>query len=131
MNIWSEFKKFALKGNVVDLATGVIIGGAFGKLVSSLVDNVMSPPLGMLIGGVDFSHLKFVIKPLIGAGEEVSIRYGMFIQDVINFMIVAWALFFMVKLMNKLHLEGQAQQPAPPPPEDVVLLREIRDSLRK
>lgn len=131
MSIWSEFKKFALKGNVVDLATGVIIGGAFGKLVTSLVDNVMSPPLGMLIGGVDFSHLKFVIKPLIGGGEEVSIRYGMFLQDIINFMIVAWSLFLMVKIMNKLHIEGQQDQPAPPPPEDVLLLREIRDSLRK
>jgi large conductance mechanosensitive channel len=124
-----EFKKFALKGNVVDLAVGVIIGAAFGKIVSSLVDNIIMPPLGLAIGGVDFSQLKIVLKPAVDGATEVAIGYGLFIQHVVNFLIVAWALFILIRMMNKLY-----SQPAPPPPvtpEDIVLLREIRDSLKK
>jgi large conductance mechanosensitive channel len=128
MSIIQEFKKFALKGNVVDLAVGVIIGGAFGKIVSSLVDNVLMPPLGLLIGGVDFSQLKLVLQSATDGKAEVVIGYGLFIQNVVNFVIVAWALFLVVKAMNRLYEEPKAP---PATPEDVLLLREIRDSLKK
>ena len=128
MAIVEEFKKFALKGNVIDLAVAVIIGAAFGKIVASLVDNILMPPLGLLLGDVDFSHLRLVLKPAIGTQPEVFIGYGIFIQHIINFLLVAWAMFILVKTMNRL-----SQKPAPPgaTPEDVLLLREIRDSLKK
>ena len=129
MSTLEEFKKFALKGNVVDLAVGVILGAAFGKVVGSLVDQIMTPPLGLIIGGVDFSHLKLVLQKASEGHEEVAIGFGIFIQNTINLIIVAGALFVVVKLMTKLHLEKD--QAPPPPPEDVLLLREIRDSLRK
>lgn len=128
MSIIHEFKKFALKGNVVDLAVGVIIGGAFGKIVSSLVDNVLMPPLGLLIGGVDFSQLKLILQTAGEGRAEVVIGYGLFIQNVVNFIIVAWALFLVVKAMNRLYEEPKAP---PSTSEDVLLLREIRDSLKK
>lgn len=126
-----DFKKFALKGNVVDLAVAVIIGGAFGKVVSSLVDGILTPPLGLLIGGVDFSKLRLVLKE---APNEVALNYGLFLQAAINFLIVAWALFLLVKIMHNLHFRKQQEEaaaPPPPPPEDIVLLREIRDALKK
>ena len=126
--IWEEFKKFALKGNVVDLAVGVIIGGAFGKVVSALVDNVLTPPLGLLIGGMDFSHLRLVLLAAKDGQAEVSVGYGLFLQALVNFMIVAWSLFVFIKLMNKLHLEAISNTTTP---EDVLLLREIRDELKK
>lgn len=132
MAIVEEFKKFALKGNVVDLAVGVIIGAAFGKIVSSLVDNIIMPPLGMLIGGVDFSQLKLILAQAGADGKgEVAIGWGLFVQNVFNFLLVAWALFMLIKAMNKLQ-KKQEEAPAPAvTPEDVLLLREIRDSLRK
>ena len=132
MAIIEEFKKFALKGNVVDLAVGVIIGAAFGKIVSSLVDNIIMPPLGMLIGGVDFSQLKLILAQAGADGKgEVAIGWGLFVQNVFNFILVAWALFMLIKAMNKLQ-KKQEEAPAPAAiPEDVLLLREIRDSLRK
>ncbi|NJL25027.1 MAG: large-conductance mechanosensitive channel protein MscL [Calothrix sp. SM1_5_4] len=132
MAVWEEFKKFALKGNVVDLAVGVIIGAAFGKVVSSLVDNILSPPLGWIVGGVDFARLKLVLQAAQDGREEVAIGYGMFLQNMINFLIVAWALFIVIKLMNRLQFESRKAPPGPPPPtpEDIVLLREIRDSLK-
>lgn len=132
MAIVEEFKKFALKGNVVDLAVGVIIGAAFGKIVSSLVDNIIMPPLGMLIGGVDFSQLKLILAQAGADGKgEVAIGWGLFAQNVFNFLLVAWALFMLIKAMNKLQ-KKQEEAPAPAAtPEDVLLLREIRDSLRK
>jgi large conductance mechanosensitive channel len=132
MSMLQEFKQFALKGSVVDLAVGVIIGGAFGKIVGSLVDNILMPPLGMLIGGVDFSQLKLVIKAAAADGKgEVALGYGVFLQNSVNFLIVAWALFLMIQTMNRLRTHETAPT-APPaaPPEDVLLLREIRDSLR-
>lgn len=128
MSMLQEFKKFALKGNVVDLAVGVIIGGAFGKIVSSLVDNVLMPPLGLLIGGVDFSQLKLVLQVAADGKPEVVIGYGLFLQHLVNFIIVAWALFILVKGMNRLYEEPKAPAATP---EDVLLLREIRDSLKK
>lgn len=130
MSMLQEFKTFAMKGNVVDLAVGVIIGGAFGKIVAALVDQILMPPIGMAIGGVDFSQLKLVIQAAAADGKgEVAIGYGVFVQAVVNFLIIAWALFMVIKAMNKL------QKPAAPPaavtPEDIVLLREIRDALKK
>ena len=131
MSMIQEFKEFAMKGNVVDLAVGVIIGGAFGKIVASLVDNVLMPPIGLLIGGVDFSQLKVVLQAAGADGKgEVAIGYGMFLQNTVNFVIIAWALFMVIQAMNRLN-----KKPAAPPapavtPEDVLLLREIRDSLR-
>lgn len=130
MSMLQEFKTFAMKGNVVDLAVGVIIGGAFGKIVAALVDQILMPPIGMAIGGVDFSQLKLVIQAAAADGKgEVAIGYGVFVQAVVNFLIIAWALFMVIKAMNKLQ-----KPPAPTAavtPEDIVLLREIRDSLKK
>jgi len=124
-----EFKEFALKGSVVDLAVGVIIGAAFGKIVSSLVENILMPPLGLLIGGVDFSQLRIVLKAAGADGKgEVAIGYGVFLQNSVNFLIIAWALFIVIQGMNRLK-----SKPEPPAktPEDVLLLREIRDSLKR
>jgi len=132
MSMMSEFKSFAMKGNVVDLAVGVIIGAAFGKIVTSLVNQVIMPPIGLLIGNVDFSKLKVVLQAAEGDMTEVAIGYGAFIQEVVNFLIVAWAVFMMVKGMNSLYKKKEEAPAAPAaPPEDIVLLREIRDSLKK
>jgi large conductance mechanosensitive channel len=132
MSILQEFKTFAMKGNVVDLAVGVIIGASFGKIVSSLVDNVLMPPLGMLLGGMDFSQLRFVLKPAADGQAETAIGYGLFIQHTVNFIIVAWAVFVLIKLMNSMQQPKPAAPSAPPPtPEDIQLLREIRDALKK
>ena len=133
-----EFKEFALKGNVLDMAVGIIIGVAFGAIVSSLVDDVIMPPVGLILGGVDFSQL-FVV--LDGSGEyntidqakeagAVTWNIGLFINAIIKFVIVAFAVFLMVKLFNRLvRKQEQKSAEAPPPPEDVTLLREIRDLL--
>lgn len=133
MSIVQEFKEFAMKGSVVDLAVGVIIGGAFGKIVSSLVDNILMPPLGLAIGGVDFTQLKWVLQAAGADGKgEVAIGYGNFLQNIVNFLIIAWALFMLVKGMNALKRKEAAAPPPPPaPPEDIQLLREIRDLLKK
>lgn len=132
-----EFKKFALKGNVVDMAIGIIIGAAFGKIVTSLVNDIIMPPIGLLIGGVDFTDLKVVLK---GASTDeagkavsaVSINYGAFLQTTIDFLIVAFVIFMMIKAMNKM-IRSQAEAPAPPaePTPQEKLLGEIRDLLRK
>ena len=128
MQMLKEFKDFAMKGNVVDLAVGVIIGGAFGKIVTVLVDKILMPPIGLIIGGVDFSDLRIILKAADAAGKgEVAIGYGELIQTLINFIIIAWALFLVIKGMNSLK-RGPA--PASATPEDVLLLREIRDSLK-
>ncbi len=128
MGVLEEFKSFAMKGNVVDLAVGVIIGAAFGKIVSSLVDNILMPPIGLLLGGVDFSQLSFIMKDAVGAQPAVVIGYGLFVQNVVNFIIVAWAMFVVIKGMNKL---SRKPAPAASTPEDILLLREIRDQLKK
>lgn len=137
MGMISEFKEFAMRGNVIDLAVGVVIGGAFGKIVTSLVDKVIMPPLGLLIGKVDFSDLAWELSPAkIGAdGVEVPavvIGYGDFINTLIQFIIVAFAIFMLIKVINKLSRK-KAEEPAAPaePSEEVLLLREIRDNLKR
>ncbi len=135
MSLLTEFKEFAARGNVVDLAVGVIIGAAFGKIVTSLVEQVVMPPIGLVLGRVDFSELKLVLAPENPATveiEEVAIQYGAFINTVIQFLIVAFVVFLMVKAINRLRrqqaAEPQSTPPAPTPTE--VLLAEIRDELR-
>jgi len=136
MGMMSEFKEFAMRGNVVDLAVGVVIGGAFGKIVTSLVDQIIMPPIGMLTGGIDFSQLKWVLKPADNSDPahkvaEVAIGYGAFINTCIQFMIIAFAIFMVVKAINRMTRKPEpAPAPPPPTPEDVLLLREIRDSLK-
>ena len=137
MSMMSEFKAFAMRGNVIDLAVGVVIGGAFGKIVTALVDKVIMPPIGLLIGGVDFSKLAVVLKAasVDAAGKEVPavmLAYGEFINALLQFVIVAFAIFMVVKVINKLHKQPEAAPAAPAEPsEDVLLLREIRDALKK
>jgi large conductance mechanosensitive channel len=129
MSMLSEFKAFAMRGNVMDLAIGVVIGAAFGKIVSSLVDQMIMPPIGLLIGGVDFSAYKWILKAAGPDGKgEVAIQFGAFFNTIIQFAIVALAIFLVIKLMNRL-IKKEEAAPAPPP-ADVVLLTEIRDLLR-
>jgi large conductance mechanosensitive channel len=131
MSITKEFKEFAMKGNVVDMAVGIIIGAAFGKIVASFVANVVMPPLGLLIGGVDFTELKYILKPANGDVAAVAIEYGIFIQTVFDFAIVAFAIFMAIKAMNSLKQKEEAKPTqAAKIPEDIKLLREIRDSLQ-
>jgi large conductance mechanosensitive channel len=124
-----EFKKFAMRGNVVDMAVGIIIGAAFGKIVSSFVADVIMPPIGLLMGGVDFSNLMITLKEATADTEVVAIKYGMFVNTIIDFLIVAIAIFAVVQMMNRMQRKEEAK-PAPPPPE-VQLLTEIRDALKK
>ena len=138
MSMMKEFREFALKGNVMDLAVGVIIGAAFGKIVSSLVDGVIMPVVGNLVGGVNFRDLAYVMKDaVIGPdGKEVAaavaIQYGAFLQTVIDFAIIAFVLFVVIKVMNRLKKAEAAAPPAPAEtPEEVLLLREIRDAISK
>lgn len=131
MSIISEFKAFAVKGNVVDMAVGIIIGAAFGKIVSSFVGDVVMPPLGVLIGGVDFSDLALVLKAAEGDAAAVTLSYGKFIQTIIDFLIVAFAIFMGVKVINRLKREEEAAPSAPPAPsKEQELLSEIRDLLK-
>ncbi|MFC4528776.1 large-conductance mechanosensitive channel protein MscL [Dyella halodurans] len=133
MSMLKEFKEFAMRGNVIDLAVGVVIGGAFGKIVTSLVDQIIMPPIGALTGGIDFSDMKWVLKPADNSNPahkvaEVAIGYGAFINTLIQFIIIAFAIFLVVKAINRL---TRRQEAAPaPPPADVVLLTEIRDLLK-
>lgn len=124
----NEFKTFAMRGNVVDMAVGIIIGAAFGKIVSSLVNDIIMPPIGMLMGGVDFSNLAIAL----GEGEEAaSINYGVFINTVLDFLIVAFAIFMVIRAMNKMK-KKEEEKPAEPPKksDEVQLLEEIRDALK-
>lgn len=139
MGILKEFKEFAVKGNVIDLAVGVIIGGAFGKIVSSFVNDVVMPPIGLLIGGVDFKDLNVVLKDATTneLGEEVAavtLNYGMFIQNVVDFAIIAFVIFLAIKAINNLNKKKE-EAPAPPAPPEPThsekLLEEIRDLLKK
>jgi large conductance mechanosensitive channel len=127
-----EFKKFAMKGNVVDLAVGVVIGGAFGKIVTSLVNDIIMPPIGYITGGVDFSSLAITLKDAVGDTPAVTIGYGAFLNNVIDFLIVAFSIFLVIKAMNKMK-KKEEEKPAEPakPSEEVVLLQEIRDALKK
>ncbi|QLF94047.1 large-conductance mechanosensitive channel protein MscL [Pseudomonas sp. ABC1] len=131
MSFISEFKTFAVRGNVIDMAVGIIIGAAFGKIVSAFVDGVIMPPLGLLIGGVDFSDLAIVLKEAAGDTPAVLLSYGAFIQTVVDFAIVAFAIFLAIKAINHLKREEAAapSEPAAPSAEE-VLLTEIRDLLR-
>lgn len=131
MSLFKEFRDFAMRGNVVDLAVGVIIGAAFGKIVSSLVANIIMPPLGLLIGGVDFKQFKWVLKPAEGDIPAVVMEYGNFIQTVFDFIIVAFAIFIAIKVMNKLYKKKEVEKPAPKPTNEEVLLSEIRDLLKQ
>ena len=131
MSILSEFKAFAVKGNVVDMAVGIIIGGAFGKIVSSFVGDVVMPPIGLLIGGVDFSDLAITLKAAEGDIPAVVLSYGKFIQTVLDFVIVAFAIFMGVKAINRLKRQEAAAPAEPPAPtKDQELLSEIRDLLK-
>jgi large conductance mechanosensitive channel len=143
MGVIKEFKEFAVKGNMLDMAVGIIIGAGFGKIISSLVNDVLMPPLGLLLGRVDFTQLKAVIQKgseavmdgatiLQPAVKQVSVNYGNFIQTIIDFIIVAFCIFLVIKAMNKMKKKEEAAPAAPAaPPEDVVLLKEIRDLLKK
>lgn len=132
MSFVQEFKEFAMKGNVVDMAVGIIIGAAFGKIVSSFVGDVIMPPLGLLIGGVDFSDLAVTLKAASDGAAAVTLNYGKFIQTVFDFTIVALAIFVAIKAMNKLKKAEPAAPPAPPEPSaEEKLLTEIRDLLKQ
>ncbi|AKE51464.1 large-conductance mechanosensitive channel protein MscL [Kangiella geojedonensis] len=132
MGMMSEFKKFAMKGNVVDMAVGIVIGAAFGKIVSSFVNDILMPPIGMLIGGVDFSDLAFTLQEAVGEEAAVTINYGSFIQTALDFIIIAFAIFMVVKGMNRMKKKEEAKPAEPPKPtNEEVLLAEIRDLLKK
>jgi large conductance mechanosensitive channel len=131
MSIIKEFKEFAMRGNVVDMAVGIIIGSAFGKIVSSLVNDVIMPPIGLALGGIDFKSFAITIKQASGDVPAVAIRYGAFINVVVDFVIVAFVLFMVIKLMNTLKKKKEVAPAAPPkPPAQEVLLTEIRDLLK-
>ncbi len=132
MSILSEFRDFAVRGNVVDMAVGIVIGGAFGKIVSSFVADVLMPPIGMLVGNVDFSDLAVTLNDATAEAAAVTLGYGAFIQTVVDFTIIAFAIFLVIKGMNSLKKkEEAAPPPAPPEPsKEEVLLTEIRDALR-
>ncbi|MDR4504119.1 MAG: large-conductance mechanosensitive channel protein MscL [Candidatus Scalindua sp.] len=128
MGMMKEFKEFAVKGNVIDMAVGIIIGAAFGKIVSSFVGDVIMPPIGVLVGGIDFSNLAITIKEAAGEAPAVVISYGKFIQTVVDFVIIAFAIFIAVKGINSLKRKEEEAPKAPPAQE--VLLSEIRDLLK-
>ena len=127
--MFKEFKEFALKGNVTDLAVGVIIGGAFGKIVSSLVTDIIMPPIGYITGGINFADLTIVLKKATDASTAVTINYGLFINTVIDFLIIAFSIFLVVKQLNRFKKKEEAKPENTP--EEILLLREIRDSLKK
>jgi large conductance mechanosensitive channel len=132
MSFVKEFREFAVKGNVVDMAVGIIIGAAFGKIVSSLVSDVVTPPLGYVIGGVDFTKLAVTLPALKEGAEAVTVRYGVFLQTLFDFIIVAFAIFMVVKLINRMRRKEEAAPSVPaPPPRQEVLLEEIRDLLKQ
>lgn len=137
MSMLNEFKAFAMRGNVVDMAVGIIIGGAFGKIVTSIVNDIVMPPIGLLIGGVDFSELKIVLKHAVvdAAGVEtapaVAISYGLLVNNIINFLIIAFAIFMVIKSLNSMKKKEETAPAAPPAPSaEEKLLIEIRDTLR-
>jgi large conductance mechanosensitive channel len=131
MKLINEFKSFAMRGNVVDMAVGIIIGAAFGKIVSSFVNDVIMPPIGLLIGGIDFSDLSLTLKSATESAPSVVLKYGVFINTVIDFLIIAWAIFMVIKAMNTLKKrEEEKPVAAPKPSEEVLLLTQIRDLLK-
>lgn len=130
MGMIREFREFAIKGNMVDMAVGIIIGGAFGKIVSSLVNDIIMPPLGILIGGVDFSELAVTLKEAQGDAAAVTLKYGAFVQTAIDFLIVAFAIFIAVKAINSLKRNEEKPAASPAPSKEELLLAEIRDLLK-
>lgn len=138
MGVLQEFKEFAMRGNLIDMAVGVVMGGAFGKVVSSFIDGMVMPAIGMITGGVDFTQMKFILKQgvdasadgTVAAVPEVAIKYGTFVTDVITFVVVAFVVFMIIKAINKMK-KAEAAAPPPPPPAQEVLLTEIRDLLKK
>lgn len=136
MGMITEFREFAMRGNVIDLAVGVVIGAAFGRIVTALVDNVIMPPIGLLTGGVDFADIVWTLREATvdAAGEEVPavvIGIGEFVNTLVQFVIVAFAIFLLVKTINRMHRKPKVEEAPAAPPEDIVLLREIRDALKK
>lgn len=132
MSMIQEFKTFAMRGNVVDMAVGIILGGAFGKIVSSFVADVIMPPIGLLIGGVNFTSLSVTMKEAVGDAAAVTLNYGKFIQSVVDFLIIAFTIFMVIKIMNKMKKkEEQAPASPPPPSNEETLLTEIRDLLKQ
>jgi large conductance mechanosensitive channel len=132
MSMLKEFKEFAVKGNVVDMAVGIIVGVAFGKIVTSLVNDVIMPPIGLVIGGMDFSKLSFLLKGMPGDPAAVVIAYGKFVQTIVDFVIVAFVIFLLVKAINSMKRKEDAAPPAPPAPsKEEGLLAEIRDILKE
>lgn len=131
MSMISDFKKFAMRGNVLDLAVAVVIGAAFGRIVTSFVNDVLMPPIGLLLGGVDFTSFMITLQEATEEAAAVTINYGMFIQQVVDFIIVAWAIFMVIKFFERTARKEPDAPPAPTePPADVQLLTEIRDLLK-
>ena len=131
MSMLTEFKSFAMRGNVVDMAVGIVIGGAFGKIVSSFVADVLMPPIGLLLGGMNFSSLAVTLKDAAEGADAVLLKYGVFVQSVVDFVIIAFAIFLVVKVMNTAMKKKEVAPAAPPAPsKEEVLLTEIRDALR-
>ena len=132
MRIAAEFREFVTRGNVVDMAVGIVIGAAFGKIVSSFVDDILMPPIGLLLGGVDFSRLALILREGIGEEPDVVIAWGSFVQSLIDFLIIGLAIFFVVRTINRLRRKKEELPPEPPKPSgEELLLIEIRDLLRK
>ncbi len=127
--MFKEFKNFAVKGNVVDMAVGIIIGAAFGKIVSSFVSDIIMPPIGLLLGGIDFSHFAITLKNATETSEAVTINYGIFANTMLDFLIIAFAMFIVIKQLNKF--KRKEEEKPSKPSETVLLLREIRDGLKK
>ena len=132
MKLFDEFKAFVMRGNVVDMAVGVIIGAAFGKIVTSLVNDIFMPIIGMILGNVNFSSLEIKLGEPVEGVEQAAIKYGMFIQEIVNFIIIAFCIFMFIKLINRIQKKKEeAPAPAPEPTKEEVLLTEIRDALTK
>ena len=132
MSMMEEFKTFAMRGNVIDMAVGIVIGGAFGKIVSSFVADVIMPPIGVIVGGVNFSSLAITLKDAVGETAAVTLNYGNFIQTVFDFLIIAFAIFMVIRGMNSLKKKEEETPAEPPEPSnEEILLTEIRDALQK
>jgi len=132
MGMMKEFKEFAVKGNMIDMAVGIVIGSAFGKIIASLVTDVIMPPIGLLLGGVDFSNLSIVLKEATEATEAVTLNYGVFINTVVDFTIIVFAIFMVIKAINSAKKKEEEKPKEPPKPsEEVMLLKDIRDALKK
>ena len=132
MGMMKEFKEFAVKGNMIDMAVGIVIGGAFGKIIASLVTDVIMPPIGLLLGGVDFSNLSIVLKEATESAEAVTLNYGVFINTVVDFTIIVFAIFVVIKAINSAKKKEEEKSVEPPKPsEEVMLLKDIRDALKK